>query len=406
MKRLLDRKRPEKSGEVTLESTQNDYYESVSVGLGIGQVVLYLALFAFVILSFFRNTELITYQNFYYFFKDLNASAETVDVLASDSVSYPTADEQSFTLYRKGLAVAGNNGVTIFTATGRQTMSKSIRYQNPIAVGSGKYLLVYEMGGTRYSLYNSYTQIYSGKSEYAIYGAAVSDSGMYALISYSEEYTSVVSLYSSHFSLLNRYNKNGYVMDVALNEKGNRLALLTSSTENGLFQTELTLHTPRKSEEGITVPIGSALGLSASFTASGDVGVLCGNGYYHVSAEGKVVSDFSFDEKELICADLGEDGAAFCLRSSAISQKNYVIVFDKSGKMLYNDVVTDKAEEVCRQGDGVFFLTSVGISRLDLHHGTIERYTVHTDQRSLLAVDENEVLLCSPQKAEYIRFDS
>ena len=142
MKRILDLKHLKKQNVVTLESTQNDYYESVSAGLGIGQVVLYLALFAFVILSFFRNTELITYQNFYYFFKDLNASAETVDVLASDSVSYPTSDEQSFALYRKGLAVAGNNGVTLFTATGRQTLSKSFQYQNPIAVGSGKYLLV------------------------------------------------------------------------------------------------------------------------------------------------------------------------------------------------------------------------------------------------------------------------
>ena len=405
MKRLLDLKHLKKQNDVTLDSPQNDYYESVSAGLGIGQVVLYLALFAFVILSFFRNTELITYQNFYYFFKDLNASAETVDVLASDSVSYPTSDEQSFALYRKGLAVAGNNGVTLFTATGRQTLSKSFQYQNPIAVGSGKYLLVYEMGGVQYSLYNSYTQIYSGKSEHAIYGAAVSDSGMYALISYSEEYTSVVSLYSSHFSLLNRYNKNGYVMDAALNEKGSRLALLTSSTENGLFKTELTLHTPRKGEDGITVPIGGTLGLSASFTASGDVDVLCGDGYYHVSTEGKVVSDFDFDERELICAELGEDGAAFCLRSSAISEKNHVIVFDKNGKMLYNDVVTDVAEEICRRGDGMFLLTSTGISRLDLRNKTFEQYTVHTDQRRLLAVDENEVLLCSPQKAEYIRFD-
>ena len=40
---------------------------------------------------------------FYHFFKDLNASAETVNVLDADSVSYPVDTEQSFVLYRKGI---------------------------------------------------------------------------------------------------------------------------------------------------------------------------------------------------------------------------------------------------------------------------------------------------------------
>ena len=147
MKRLRGLSAKEKNG-IALETPQNEYYEKISAGLGIFQVVLYLSLFAFVVLSFLRNTSLITYENFYFFFKDLNASVETVDVMRSDSVSYPTSNRQSFTLYRKGLAVAGENAVTVFTATGRQTVSANVSYQNPIAVGAGKYLLVYEMGGT------------------------------------------------------------------------------------------------------------------------------------------------------------------------------------------------------------------------------------------------------------------
>ena len=46
------------------EGRTNPYYEKISAGLGIVQVVLYLTLFSFVVLSFLRNTNLITYQNF------------------------------------------------------------------------------------------------------------------------------------------------------------------------------------------------------------------------------------------------------------------------------------------------------------------------------------------------------
>ncbi|MBQ8440344.1 MAG: hypothetical protein IJX19_06775, partial [Clostridia bacterium] len=171
MKRFLQRKQKKPTG---LNTPQNEYYENISARLGITQVILYLSLFAFVVLSFFRNTELITYQNFYYFIKDLNASSESVFAFESDAVSYPTDSEQSFTLYRKGLAVAGNSAVTVFTATGRQTVSQNISYRHPVTVGAGKYLLVYELGGTQYSLYNSYAQVFKGSSEQPILGAAVS----------------------------------------------------------------------------------------------------------------------------------------------------------------------------------------------------------------------------------------
>ncbi len=389
-----------------IDAPQNAYYESVSAKLGIFQVVLYLSLFAFVVLSFLRNTELITYRNFYYFLKDLNASAETVDVFETDSVSYPAADSQSFALYRKGLAVAGNDALTVFTATGRQTLSQSLQYRDPVAVGSGKYLLVYEMGGTQYSLYNSYTRLYTGKSDYPLFGATVSDSGSYALISRSEQYNSVVSLYNSNFSLMNRYNRNGYVMSVSLDEKGTRLAILTSSVEDGLFSTSLSLHVPREDGEGITVKLGDAVGLTCAFTASGGVNVLCKDGWRFVDGDGSVRHEYFFAGEEIVCAELCADGASVVLRETPISQKNQVIVFDKNGNLLYNKEVTETVTQIAKSGNGVFLVHNGGIDRIDLQSEAVTRYERTTEGRKILAIREDEILICSPQKAEYLRFAS
>lgn len=395
-----------KKQEITIETPQNEYYENISANLGILQVILYFSLFAFVVLSFLQNTNLITYQNFYYFFKDLNASAETVDVMATDSVTYPTNEEQSFTLYRKGLAVAGNTSVTVFTATGRQTVSEIINYHDPVAVGSGKYLLVYELGGTHYSVYNSYTQIHTGKSDEPILGAAVSDSGMYALISSSEEYSSVVSLYSSHFSLLNRYNKNGYVMDISIHEKGKLIAILTSSPEDGLFETKLELYEPGKGVIKASAEIGSSLALSCSFTSSGMIGVLCSDGVSFVTQRGEVDSFYGFDGKEISDAVLNEDGIAICLSPTVISEKNHIIVFDKNGKMLYNERASEAIEDIARCGETVYLLSTGKVYSLNVKSGEATSFSCNTDQRKLLAVSEREALLCSPQKAEYVRFAS
>ena len=387
-----------------LGKPRNEYYENISAGLGIAQVVLYLSLFAFVILSFLTNTNLITYQNFYHFFQDLNASAERVDIFEHDAVSYSTDEEQSFTLYRKGLAVAGNTGVTIFSATGRQLVSHGIQYNDPVAIGSGKYLLVYERGGKQYSLYNANTQMHQGETEYPISGAAVSDSGMYALISSANDANSAVYLYNNRFALINIYKKGGNVLDVAISADGKRIALLTAIPENGAVTTSVMLAEPGKGEAIAEKTIASTLGLQCHFTSSGKLAVLSSTGVAYFLSNGELEFFYDFEGKIPAIADLSADGVAICLKKSAISEKNIIIIFDKSGKIVYNDVVTQNAIGLAYRGNVLFTTDYNGVSRLELNSGQMLFEKYQTDGKVMLAVNEDEILLCSPQKAVYITF--
>ena len=399
-----DHKR-KKSGFL-LNVVRNEYYEGVSERLGIVQVVLYLSLLAFVVLSLLSNTELITYRNLYYFVKDLNASAETVDVWNTDSVSYPTDDVQSFTLYRQGLAVAGNTSVNVFTATGRQTISQTLSYRNPVAVGRGKYLLVYDMGGREYSLYNSYTQIHAGKTDYPINGADVSDTGMYALITESAEYTSVVSLYSSNFALLNVYNKNGYVMDVAINPKGNTVAMLSTTASKGSFYTEMMVCRVQETVAQATVTVADSMALSCVFTGNDVLSILCTGGAYAYTSSGEILASYLFEGDTVAAASVTGDGIAVCLKKLGTSEKKHLLVFDRNGHVLYNGQHSDQVDAIARFDDTVYLQSAYGIAKLDAQNGTGLVIECITEQKRMLAVSDDEILLCSPQKAVYINFDS
>ena len=383
---------------------RNEYYENISARLGIAQVVLYLSLFAFVVLSFIANTEMVTYQNFYRFFQDLTASAERVDIFEGDSLSYATDEEQDFVLYRGGLAVAGNTSVTVFSATGRQLLSETVQYRNPIAVGAGKYLLVYEMGGKQYSLYNSNARLYEGNAEYPISGAAVSDSGMYALVTSAERSTSSVSLYNNRFQLINRYNKDGYVTDVAIDATGKHVAILTAASQSGVLATKLMIAVPGEGEARAETELGASMGLSLAFTDSGQVAVLCRDRVLFADANGALIQTWSFDGKQLARFCVGRDGAAVVLKKNMISAKNILIVFDKNGKIVYNEVVPQSINSLA-YCEGVLFWTNFdGVSRLDLGSGQVDFEEYVTDGKKLLALDSKEILLCSPQKAVYITF--
>ena len=403
MKRKIQALIPWQAEKSPSDQAQNPYYERVSERLGVFQVILYFSLFAFVVLSFFSNTELITYQNFYRFFKDLNASVEGVDVINTDSVSYPTDTEQSFTLYRNGLAVAGNHSVTIFTAAGRQTVSKTVSYQHPVAVGTGKYLLVYELGGVKYSLYNSYTQVYAGETAYPISGAAVSDSGMYALISSSVQYVSEVYLYNDNFTLINRYARSGYVTDVAINEKGTLLALLTSDTHDGVFSTEVALCEPGEREFKATADVGTAIGLSCVFTEGNTLSVLTAEGVYALNQNGRVLRSHSFDGLTLACASCTADGITVALRDSVMSTEDTVILFGKDGRLLFKERFAEGTTQISRSGSTAFLLSSDGIRAVRGGNGTSSFYPTQVGAKIMLAIGRDEVLLCTAKKAEYVQ---
>ncbi len=380
------------------------YYESISERFGITQVLLYLSLLVFVVLSLIGNTELLTYQNFYYFFKDLGASAETVDVLHTDSLSYPTDSAQSFTLYRQGLAIAGNTSVTVFTPSGRQTISQKLQYSKPTAEGSGKYLLVYDADGTQYSLYNSYAQVWTGKSRYPIRSAAVSASGSYLLLSASDEFPSEMELYDDRFDRIGYFTLSSYVTDVAINRKGTVFAFLASEVRDGAFSTSVRIYESGRSEPVAVTTLGSGLGLSCAFTDSGTLSVVCGDGVYMVSPRGNLLNRYAFEGKQIRSADLTGDGCALILGKSEISAKKEAIVFDKNGKMLYNETVTEAAETIRLSGTAIFLQCADGIVRIGTGNGKTEKLVCVTDRQTMLAHDENCVLLCSSKRAVFCRF--
>lgn len=385
-----------------LDAPQNAYYEGVSEKLGILQVVLYLSLFAFVVLSFFRNTQLITYQNFYYFFKDLNASAETVLADTSDTLSYPTASKQSFALYRGGLSVVSDTSVTIFTASGRQTVSRNVSFSNAVTVGSGKYLLVYELGGTKYALFNSYTQIFEGNTEYPISNAKVSDSGNYVLVTSSKTYTSVVSLYNDRFSLINRYNKNGYVTDVAIDREGERLAVVSVHSRDGLFLSELMICDVGASTARHTVEIEDIAVFSCTFAADDRISLLHSGGLLFYGVNGKVIRQHVFDGYTVTHATLTPYGNAVCLTEDENPQQQVLRVYDEDGRLLCEQATEERMLQLSISSDCLCWLSEKGVHAVWFRSEKNIFLECDTSEKYLISVGNGEALLCSGQKAEYL----
>ena len=60
--------------------------------------------------------------------------------------------------------------------------------------------------------------------------------------------------------------------------------------------------------------------------------------------------------------------------------------------------------QLARMEDSLFYTTQEAIIRMSLKDGAVDVYPIDTSQKQMLAVERNMVLLCSPQKAVYIKF--
>jgi hypothetical protein len=243
-----------------------------------------------------------------------------------------------------------------------------------------------------------------GETEYPITGAAVSDSGMYALISSASDANSAVYLYNNRFALINIYKKGGNVLDAAISSDGRRIALLTATPNEGGVRTSVMLAEPGKGTAIAENVIAFSVGLQCEFTSAGKLVALTSSGVAYLSANGTIESFYDFEGKIPSSAELSPNGAVVCLKKSAISEKNIIIIFDKAGKIVYNDVTPQSVIDVAYRENVLFYTTYEGVNRLNLQSGELVLEEYAMDGKVLLAVNDKEVLLCSPQKAVYFTF--
>lgn len=213
-----------------------------------------------------------------------------------------------------------------------------------------------------------------------------------------------MELYDDRFERIGYFTLSSYVTDVAINRKGTVFAFLASEVRDGAFATSIRIYETGRSEPVAVTPLGNGLGLSCSFTDNGNLSVICGDGVYIVSPRGNLLNSYAFDGKTIRSADGNGDGCALILAENDISSKKSAIVFDKSGKIVYNEAISETAETVRLCGDAIFLQCSDGIERIRTGNGHSEKFVCVTDGRFMLAYDETCVLLCSSKRAVFCRF--
>lgn len=375
------------------------YYTNLAERFNLARIVLYMVLFVFVVVTVVCSRHLITYENLYYLVKDINAAGLTAQSMV-DSVSYPVSDSMDFASYRGGLVVVGGEEITVLSASGKQTLSENVALSHPEVRTSDPYFLAFSRGEQGFSVYNGFVCVRETDTDHPVYDACMARDGAYAVLTRSDEHTSVAVWYDADLNKRIAVKRGGYITAMALSPDGSVLATLELDVEDGGYTTKLSF-TRQDGNEKYAYLEGAAV-LSAAFLADDRLAVISQDKLSIYRTDGDLISETPFGNRRPLLADMRDGYAALLLTSEKHLSRQELWVFDRNGKEEYraSHDLEGSAKELLLSGRDVYIRMNDRILLLTDRGEDIREAEGYRDAQAMLAIADGGVLICSPGYAE------
>ena len=155
-------------------------------------------------------------------------------------ISLESTETQSAVSRGSYYYVLTDTRLNAFANGGKEIYSHSHGFENPVMKTSSTRALVFDQGGNEAYIYNLHELKSSINSDAEIINAAVSDSGVYAVVTRSESYASVVTVYSKRGKkIYTWYSSADTVNNVAVAPNGKKIAVSTFNSTNGKFVSKI-----------------------------------------------------------------------------------------------------------------------------------------------------------------------
>lgn len=382
---------------------KNKYYLSVSRRYRFVRFVTLIVLVVFVLVMLTAFSEDITTANLMYLMRDINLGSGAGG--AFSGVSYSADPIQRFDIYRSELLYVTGREAKLFSATGGVGLSTSISYESPVTSVSEKYILIYDLGGNCFTVYNAFSELYREELDYPIVSGNMAESGDFVIVAGGRERRTTVYVYTDDFKRRAEYGKSDFVSGAALSHDGKNLILASFGTENGLFCTDLGFYTVGADAVDKTVRISGEYPLSVSAMGDGFV-VTTTSGVYIYGVDGTEKGRY-IHGGGIGMASYSDSYILLTIPKNALSSENGVVILDASAAVCYNAVIEEKLVDAAVYDGGYAFLLSQGHAvMIDIKAGTEIPAEIGAGAKRIIPTGQTTALLCTSSSAKTIDFRS
>ncbi len=392
--------------------TTNEYFASVAKRFRLAKYITFLFLIVFILSTIAFNRSEITVENLQYLMKFISFT-NTETTISAPKINYASGDNIRLELYLGDLCYLSPKGYYLYDSRGNTIMTESITYTDPILKVSDKYSLCYDLGGSSFSVFNTFSQLTSGTTTYSITDGDISDTGNFAIATSTREYRTSVEIYDSDFKLISRILRENWLSDVKLSSNGKEIAVMTVTSDGSDFSTSIDLvtighDTVRKST--------SLNGFGYSlFYMDGGFAVISDDGVTFLNQDLEFVG-YSKHSSTLVMTDCSDKYLTAVYNSGIIGNSYRMEIFGADGKLVYEGEFDGKLSAVAHDesGEYIFILAGESVLRVNLidrKFGSVEVESGGFDllplsEKSFLLAMNNYALTCTPDDFNEQYFDS
>lgn len=394
------RRRTVRSGQPSV----TEYYIKLSRRLRVMKFLCIAAFVIFTITVVTFNRDRITIENFQYMMRYLDVDTSSYEGNVN-RISYNADSNMKINVYRGDLAIARSMGITVKSPGGNIILDNTNAIAAPIPVPSEKYLLLYDLGGKQYALYNTFTCLHTGEYDYPITCAACSDSGMYALVTSSGEYRSVVNVYDKNFRQIARISKDKLVMDIAFNGDGSRLIVLSAYADGGDFCSEIQILDPYSDTPMQTVRLRDSFPMRVQWHNNA-FSVIAGDGIRFYSEDGTLTAYRSYRKAPVAFASNAEY-VAVVANDNAVGSIYQVQILNCAGESVFSGHISGKIITVTFSDHYAHVLTATTLCRIDLAKATMQSGRINAlSATGLVAISDSVLFVTYATEAVSINADT
>ena len=321
------------------------------------------------------------------------------------SVSYTYEEgERSIVSYRGGIAVAGQNGVEVYSPDGAILLAREAKMTTPRAVASRKFLITYDFGQTGFTVTNTYARVHQGETEFPIYMAEVADTGHFAFVTPSLDDLSHVYLYNENCKQINCFEKNYAVVGVAISENGSHIAMLGLASEEGNAYSVMEVYRIGDTTPATTVTFEGEIPLALDFTNNRNLSVLTDGALRVLTLTGEEREAVTL-EGTLVSFDSNEHGCVAVTELDDFSATHRVVMLDKKGDLLADVTVNGAVRAVSVAERRAFVLCDDEILAISGKSGEITTQNCGQGAIGLFAVDSKRVRVSFAGEAKLFTID-
>lgn len=263
--------------------------------------------------------------------------ADAVDQLTY-SGGYPVAIDRSsqrqLASIGSRIAVVSEGDLSIYNSAGREVLSSRLNYQNPIAVSAGKWLMLFDRGGTALSIRMGSRTLIEQNFDLKLYTAALAADGGYAVVTGSNGYLAQMMVYDSNFNeRFTWYSSENMLYLLSFDPHAQMIAAAGVSTSGGMLRSTIVLFSVSNGTELYKTTIDNELILGLHISVDGEATVVTDRSLARLSKTGEVTGRASFNGEKVGAFAIDSGGrVAAALGDYEKRHHMELMLFDKSAK--------------------------------------------------------------------------